>query len=144
MDNWRITMTTIEQSKCTVGFTQYYCTTEIIEDQFVEYTHTVVTARVLTIKQAAGEAIITHTGGYGRKKFIFNNIEFTTESGTRKGKEAIAIGTDGTCINYTDVVFDREDWGDMHDSFIFRRDKTGFWLDITEEKDCNVPEQEIE
>jgi hypothetical protein len=127
-------MTTIEQAKCTVGNKQYYSSTEIINGHFVEYTHTVETVRVLEILQAAGEATVTHTGGYGRKKFILNNIEFTTESGTRSGEKAIAIGTDSTCINYTNVVFDREDWEYLHKSFIHRgpEKKNVFWLDMTE------------
>lgn len=120
-----------------VGSINYYSTNEIIDGYYVSKTIKEEIKSILKVSEIKGYAFITHTGAYGRKKFILDGVVYTTENGYNRSitRSTLAIATvEGKeiCVDFHRVTFNREDWTEMHALFIraHTKDVNVYWLEL--------------
>lgn len=90
------------------------------------------------VEEPTGNAIITHTGAYGQKKFIFEGQVWQCWSPSLNNSRIITAILESEhdknpktrCISISGLTFNRTDWEEMHNLFIKKADKEAYWLSV--------------
>lgn len=119
------------------GEVDYHTERKLINGRVVEFAVKKEVRYSIVVEKPIGEeAIVTHTGAYGRIKFLWDGEVFLSENSPRsfKKEEAIAINeTQTKAVYLRDMVFNMgsQELEELHGKyFIPRTDTTLYWVPI--------------
>lgn len=117
------------------GNTDFYSKTKVVDGLYIVERYKVETSKVQPIEDVTGDAVITHTGAYGRIKFIFEGETYTSESSPDyfkniDGTSCLAIGPSGRVIRIDKLTFDRKQPEELHGIYIKNTKTTDYWISI--------------
>lgn len=117
-----------------LGDTDYWSNTIVQDGVRYEVRTRVEITSEIKVEEASGMAVITHTGAYGQKKFLFQGSEWRCWNCSKTDSVATfeEKGKVERCIYIKRLLFDRNDWDEMHLQFIKANsaDRNIYWLPV--------------